>query len=138
VGLAFFSYNRVAQFSDSDAAGIIHFSRIACFVEEAEHSFLERAGYPIQIQNPDAYRWPRVAYKATFHLPVLPFETLRIELYPGHVGNSSILWKWTVWKKNFSDPVIVGEMKTVCCLQSGGQIEKASLPDDLRALLLNP
>lgn len=135
--MAFYSYNRVAHFSDSDAAGIIHFSRIACFVEEAEHSFLERAGYPIQLQNPEAYRWPRIQFQATFNRPILPFESVRVDLNPGLVGNSSILWKWSIWKQNISDPLVVGEMKTVCCRQRGGQIEKTRLPDDLRALLLS-
>ncbi|MEX2607467.1 MAG: acyl-CoA thioesterase [Kiritimatiellia bacterium] len=135
--MAVFSYKRIAQFSDTDAAGIVHFSRIACFVEEAEHSFLERAGYPIQMLNQDTFRWPRVQYKATFNRPVFPFESLSVDLYPGHLGKSSILWKWKIRKKNVSDPAAFGEMKTVCCRQSGGQLEKAPLPDDLRALLLS-
>lgn len=135
--MAFYSYSRMAQFSDSDAAGIVHFSRIACFVEEAEHSFLEGAGYPVQLQNPEAYRWPRVQFQASFNRPILPFETVSVELYPGYVGTSSILWKWSIWKKNIPDPMMVGEMKTVCCFQRGGRIEKARLPDDLRALLLS-
>jgi acyl-CoA thioesterase FadM len=135
--MAFYSYDRVAQFSDSDAAGFIHFSRLACFVEEAEHAFLARSGYPVQVQNPEAYRWPRIQFQANFNCPIFPFDSIRVDLQPGQVGKSSVLWKWTIWKDQVDSPAAGGEMKTVCCQLRNGQIEAVPLPDDLRALLLS-
>lgn len=136
--MAFFFYDRTTQFSESDAAGIIHFSKIACYVEEAEHHFLAKAGFPVNLQDLSSCRWPRVNYKCSFSHPILPFQSIRITLAPIYVGKSSINWSWLIVDKVSGSGLCKGEMKTVCCKQEGERLEVCPLPEDLRKQLFTP
>lgn len=135
--MASFDYDRLTQFSESDAAGIIHFSKIACYVEEAEHAFLESAGFPVEIHNPKALRWPRVFYKAEYGLPILPLQKITVQINSIYVGRSSVNWKWYILSENKKSTLCEGEMKTVCCILRDGKIEVCPLPDDLRSVLFS-
>lgn len=135
--MAFFTYDRITQFSECDAAGVIHFSKIACFVEEAEHAFLFYAGYPIELFDPNAYCWPRVNYTASYTSPLLPFTKICVSLQPLQVGTSSVNWGWQITDLKQKNSFCEGEMKTVCCLRKNGKMETNSLPDDLRIKLLS-
>lgn len=130
--MAFYSYDRRTHFSESDAAGIIHFSKYACFVEEAEHAFLGKQGFPIEVHNPARYRWPRVSFSASFDSPIFPLQDIRISLDPRCVGKSSITWRWVIFDKNTMTPLCKGEMKTVCCRLNGNKLDACPLPEELR------
>ena len=130
--MAFFISRRQAQFADSDAAGVIHFSRIAVYVEEAEHLFLQQQGYPIDLVSPEAFHWPRIKYSASYMRPIQPFESIKIELAPRRVGTSSITWRWLILKAEDDQEVAQGEMKTICCKLQDGSMKTHPLPEDLR------
>lgn len=133
--MSFFVYRRKTRFAESDAAGIIHFSRIAQFVEEAEHAFLEQEGFPVWDSSTDAFRWPRVSYSATYSCPVFPMETVLIELDPVRIGKSSITWGWSLWREEPREECARGEMKTVCCRMEQGGLVSAPIPENLRDAL---
>jgi acyl-CoA thioesterase FadM len=133
--MAYFIAQRQTQFAESDAAGIIHFSRLAVYVEEAEHLFFQKEGLPINLKNPESYRWPRVRYSANYLHPVFPMEMIQIELNPVRVGTSSITWQWEIWRQERSEQAAKGEMKSVCCKWSDGQILPHALPEGLRTKL---
>lgn len=134
--MAHFFYQRISQFAETDAAGIIHFSHIACYAEEAEHAFLKHAGYPIEMHNIQGYRWPRVKYTAHYLKPVLPFEPLVVMLRSGRVGRTSILWHWTLFDRKQETVFSHGEMKSICCLADAAGIHPCMIPDNLRQHLL--
>ena len=71
-----FVLKRRASFAECDPAGILHFSRVACWVEEAEHAFLAQAAFPIDLHAKDALLWPRVSFEVEYHGPILlPFAS---------------------------------------------------------------
>lgn len=133
--MAFFTAYRKATFADSDAAGIIHFSRFAVYVEEAEHLFLQKEGFPLLPRNPEALRWPRIRFQAEYLRPVFPLEDIQIELNPHRVGTSSITWHWKIYRQGSFELSARGEMKTVCCKLDHGQTAPCPLPESLRNLL---
>ncbi len=130
-----FHYDRLTQFAESDAAGIIHFSCLARYVEEAEHAFLSNAGFPIAIHDPRSLRWPRVSFKANYIRPFLPFQQIRVILNPIYVGRSSINWKWSMLLSKSSDVSCEGEMKVVCCVLKAGKLDASPLPPALKKKL---
>lgn len=136
--MASFYYDRLPQFAESDAAGIIHFSNIARYVEEAEHAFLRNAGFPVMVHDPRSLRWPRVIYTANYARAFLPFQKIRVILHPLHVGRSSINWKWSISSPQSEEVFCDGEMKVVCCILKGGKLESCFLPKPLRAKLIKP
>ena len=100
-------YQRRVQFADTDAAGVVHFSRILCYAEEAEHDLLAGLGIPLL----DGGGWPRVHVVCDYIAPAKFGELLRISISPKRVGASSILWSFSL---SCDDKMIAhGEMKAV-------------------------
>lgn len=131
--MAVFSFSRQTSFADSDAAGLIHFSRLACYVEEAEHAFLQKAGIGLGFSDPEALRWPRVQFSADFLKPIRPFETVEVLLLGAEAGNSSLRWTWEI--QAGEEVVARGEMKTVCCREEHGRMRSFPLPEAVRTLV---
>jgi acyl-CoA thioester hydrolase len=124
-----FVYPRRSTFAESDAAGVIHFSRIACYVEEAEHAWLESKGFPIALEE-GALAWPRVAFQASFQQPIRPGQPLQVELNLSAQGRSSLTWFWRILQSG-GTVAAEGSMKTVCCRIREGKLESTPLPSGL-------
>lgn len=88
-------YQRRVQFADTDAAGVVHFSRLLCYVEEAEHALLEKLGIPLFGNG----GWPRVRVECDYSAPLRMGEEVDIVMEPAELGTSSILWRFTVRKQ---------------------------------------
>jgi acyl-CoA thioesterase FadM len=65
-----FEYARVVQFSETDLAGIVHFSAYFRYMEEAEHALWRAAGLSVAR---DDLHWPRVSASCEYASP-LRFE----------------------------------------------------------------
>lgn len=59
-------YSRRIQFSETDAAGVVHFSRLATLVEEAEHDWFIACGVAPFSRD---FGWPRVEFHIRYHAP---------------------------------------------------------------------
>ncbi len=57
---------RRVQFHETDAAGVVHFSRYFVYVEEAEHALWRAAGLSIHPRQADV-GWPRVHASFDYH-----------------------------------------------------------------------
>lgn len=134
--MAFFTAQRNARFAESDAAGVIHFSCFALYVEEAEHDLLATLGFPVQLRGTEALHWPRVSFEASYTGPLLPFEKVQVELDPEEVGERSIFWAWKILKTSDGEEVAAGSMKTVCCRSSASGLTSTPLPADLKTALM--
>lgn len=100
-------YQRRVQFADTDAAGVVHFSRILCYVEEAEHELFLKLAIPLL----EGGGWPRVHVECDYTAPAKPGDVLSVSLSPAKLGHSSILWAFAVTCDG-SD-VAQGSIKTV-------------------------
>ena len=67
-----FRYPRRVQFAETDQAGIVHFSWMFRYMEEAEHALWRAAGLSVAAPGSDI-GWPRVAAAFDFRSP-LRFE----------------------------------------------------------------
>src|SRR3569832_2342650 len=63
---------RRVQFSETDTAGIVHFSNFFRYFEDAEHALWRDAGLSIHPGH-SPIEWPRVAASCQYHRP-LRFE----------------------------------------------------------------
>src|ERR671925_497130 len=67
-----FRYHRRVQFAETDMAGIVHFSWMFRYMEEAEHALWRAAGMSIaSVENSTG--WPRISAAFEFRSP-LHFE----------------------------------------------------------------
>ncbi|MFR1411222.1 MAG: acyl-CoA thioesterase [Akkermansia sp.] len=84
-----------------------HFSRLLCLVEEVEHEYLRSRGGG---SFPDC-GWPRVLVEVDYSSSAGLGDWLSIELSLGHVGSSSLEWKFAVFHSE--RPVMQGRYVVV-------------------------
>jgi len=110
-------YQRRVAFADTDAAGVVHFSRILCYVEEAEHSLLSELGIPLM----DGGGWPRVHVECEFLAPIKPGYELEVVISPAQLGNSSVTWQFSVIHS--AQTMAQGKVKSLRVDHSGKPVE---------------
>ena len=123
-----FLYQRHVAFADTDAAGVVHFSRLLCYVEEAEHALLAELGIPVMGEG----GWPRVLVECTYFAPLGPEDDVEVILIPDKIGRSSVCWNFAVLRDG--QDMAKGLVKTV---RVGADGKSAELSDDWRDLLAN-
>jgi acyl-CoA thioester hydrolase len=124
-----YNYTHTCQtrFADSDAAGVIHFTRLLCYVEEAEHAALASLGLPIILSAHDALHWPRVTVNAEYLGPVYPLQDITVKLSLEKVGGTSLVWGWEILTS--TSCAARGSLKTVCCRNESGVLAPVPIPD---------
>jgi acyl-CoA thioester hydrolase len=134
-----FHTSRLVEFSDTDMAGIMHFSAFFRYMEAAEHELLRSMGFSVYSEiDGHAVSFPRVAASCIYHSPAKCEDMLDIDVSVGRVGSKSITYSFA-----FSDAgreVATGEMTSVCCRVDHGQPPismpiPSALADKLRSLV---
>ena len=101
------TYQRRVHFADTDAAGVVHFSTILCYAEEAEHDLLASLDIPLLKDG----GWPRVSVHCDYLAPLKAMDLVDVSLSIERIGESSLTWAFTI---NAGDKqVAVGTMTSV-------------------------
>ncbi len=132
---AFVATRRV-EFSDTDAAGIMHFAAFFRLMEQAEHELLRSVGLSVVMQDAGGkMSWPRVAAKCDFRSAARFEDVLQIEVQIVRLGTRSI----TYGHRFFRDGQLLadGQITAVCCRVAEGQLPEsmpmpAALAEKLR------
>ena len=106
-----FTQRRRVTFSETDLAGIMHFSNFFKFMERAEHAFFRSLDLsvwenPERIPPDERVHWPRVHAACDFHAPLRFEEEARVELFVEEVRTRAIRYLIRVWK---ADGELAGE-----------------------------
>ena len=126
------------QFSDTDMAGIMHFSNFFKFMERAEHAFFRSLELSVwdAPKDPSEQRvgWPRVHASCDFHAPLRFEEEARVELFVEEVRKRAIRYLIRVWK---ADGELAGEGRmAAACVQKDpttGQMRAVEIPERIRS-----
>jgi len=131
------AYRRHAHFAETDAAGVVHFTHLLQYAEEAEHALMRSIGFPVWAGEVggQVLRWPRVGCSASFRNPAHFGDDLRVEVAVKSLGRSSLAFSWWIFLEEGDLPIAEGETQTVACLQEGGRLRSVEIPDDLRKAL---
>ncbi len=105
---------RKVEFSDTDMAGIVHFSRLIVFMENAEHAFIEALGASVHMDHDGVHLgWPRVAVEAQFKSPARFNDIVDIHLRVLRKGSKALTYGFTIC---VGDRLVgTGTMTSVCC-----------------------
>ena len=115
-----FHTSRMVEFSDTDMAGIMHFSAFFRYMEAAEHELLRSMGFSVYSEiDGDVVSFPRVAAKCEFHSPARCEDVLDIDVAVRRVGTKSVTYGFAFSQKGRD--VATGEMTSVCCRVPHGQ-----------------
>jgi YbgC/YbaW family acyl-CoA thioester hydrolase len=135
-----FRYARRVQFAETDLAGIVHFSWMFRYMEEAEHAAWRAAGLSIA-EKGGGLGWPRVAASFEFRNPLHFEDEFEVLVRLADVGSRSLRYEHTIVR---ADVVIgSGHITTVCVHKTaGGSMRASEIPADivarLRALFHTP
>jgi 4-hydroxybenzoyl-CoA thioesterase/acyl-CoA thioester hydrolase len=125
VSTAFVTTRRV-EFSDTDAAGIMHFAAFFRLMEQAEHELLRSVGLSVIEHDADGMlSWPRVSAKCDFSAAARFEDVLEIEVRIARLGERSVTYAHRFLKSGQS--LASGEITAVCCRLRDG-LPPQSLP----------
>jgi YbgC/YbaW family acyl-CoA thioester hydrolase len=132
-----FRYARRVQFGETDMAGIVHFSWMFRYMEEAEHAAWRAAGLSIAEKDGEL-GWPRVAASFDFRSPLRFEDEFEVVVRLLEVGTRSLQYEHMIIKGQVL--IGTGRIKTVCTrTNADGSLRAAEIPAEvigkLRAVL---
>ena len=119
-------YHRRVEFADTDMAGVVHFSWIARYMEEAEHALWREAGLSIvPIESPLGF--PRVAVSINFKAPLFFENEFDVLVRITAISARSISYSHTVTRGDTT--IATGTMTAVCTSKrSDGTMQATPIP----------
>ena len=130
-----FTYRRRVQFAETDLAGIVHFSVMFLYMEEAEHAMWRAAGLSIADPTSDL-AWPRLSASLEFRNPLRFEEEFDVRLQISALKTRMIEYACTIVR---GEVMIARGTMTAACARKGldGTMKAAELPSDVVQRLKN-
>jgi acyl-CoA thioester hydrolase len=127
-----FTYNRRVHFSETDMAGIVHFSTYFRYMEEAEHALWRAAG--LRVENIEKTGgWPRVSATFDYKSPLRFDDEFEVAVRIGRVTRRSFRYDFTFAR---GDVLIgSGSITAVCGTKEGGRLRAVDVPGEMIARL---
>ena len=124
---------RRVQFHETDAAGIVHFSRYVLYMEEAEHALWRAAGMSIAPPG-GSVGWPRTAISFEYHRPLHFEEEFDVLLRIVAIEERKIRYSCTLLRGETR--IATGTM-TIASItrEPGGPMRGVAIPQDVRERL---
>ena len=127
-----FRTQRFVEFSDTDMAGIVHFSAFFRYMESAEHALLRSLGLSVfqKLDGDHSLSFPRVNAQCDYHAPVRCEDQLEIAVSVKRLGDKSVTYQFAISRG--SDAVATGRMTSVCCrIEPGEPPVAVTLPEEI-------
>ena len=134
-----FTQIRTVEFSETDMAGIVHFSNFLRWMESAEHAFLRSLGYSVHARDEDGVAgWPRVKVECEYFKPVRFEDVIEVLLRVEEVRNRSVRYGFRVRVAGASDDAARGMVIAVYARvdAASGRLDAVAIPEELRRKLV--
>jgi acyl-CoA thioester hydrolase len=117
------------QFSETDAAGIVHFSCFFRYMEDAEHALWRENG--LRIHQADApIGWPRVATAFEFHRALKFEQEFDVTIRVAEIGKRTISYTCEITQD--SQRIATGTLKIACVNKlPDGTMKSTEIPEDI-------
>jgi acyl-CoA thioester hydrolase len=134
-----FKVTRRVEFSETDLAGIMHYSNFFRFMETAEHGFYRSLGFSVVMPETDPrLGWPRVHAECDFRKPLRFEDMVEIHLLVVKKGNKAITYQFRFRKLNEEPPVEVARgLITIVCVAhtKEGKMSSVAIPPEIGKLI---
>jgi len=129
---------RRVEFSETDMAGLVHFSNYFRYMETAERDFFETNGLQLIRSEPgDLAGWPRARAECKFAAPLRFGDTVEIHLAVKAIKDRSIDYQFRIFcKKKDGSRVQAAKahMSTVFTkIDKNGDLKSMNIPPEVRA-----
>jgi len=132
-----FKITRRVEFSETDMAGIVHFSNYYRYMEAAEHGFFRSLGFSIVTQETDPpVGWPRVHASFDFKHPLHFEDEFEVHLLVSEKRSRSLTYLFKINRLGGDEPVecATGRLTVVCVIKNEqGKMAAAPIPADVSA-----
>ena len=126
-----YKVRRRVEFSETDMAGIVHYSNFFRYMEAAEHEFFRSLGFSIARSQVDPpLGWPRVHAQCDYTHPLHFEDEIEIHMLVNQKRSKSLSYQFRIRKINISPPVEVarGSLTVVCVQHHDGKMSAATIP----------
>ncbi len=134
-----FRTRRFVEFSDTDMAGIAHFSSFFRYMESAEHELVRSLGLSVfhVVDEAHTLSFPRVSVQCDYKSPAWCEDELDIAISIERLGKKSITYTFEFTRGDddqVTTHVATGRITCVCCqLEPGRPPFAVELPEELAA-----
>ncbi len=136
-----FSWERRVEFCETDAAGIVHFSSLVIYMEQAEHALLRSLGLSVAhsaTSAPDSttwknVSWPRVRVECNFLSPAKFEDIVSLDVFLSALGKKSVTYQHRLFIGTRA--IATGSMTSVCCKRENGTLVGQEIPAEIRDAL---
>lgn len=132
-----FKAQRRVEFSDTDMAGIMHYSNFFRFMETAEHAFYRSLGFSVVEPNLNPrVGWPRVHASCDYHKPLRFEDLVEIHLLVTEKRTKALSFQFRFRKLNGDavQEVARGALTIVCVSHApDGSMKAVPIPDEISA-----
>ena len=127
-----FEITRGVEFSETDLAGIMHFSNFFRFMEAAEHAFFRSLGFSVAPSR-DGLKLclPRVHAECDYAVPLRFEDEVRVRLLVERKGRRSLTYQFRFSRSDrlTTQEVARGRLTVVCAeRQADGSLKAVPLP----------
>jgi acyl-CoA thioester hydrolase len=121
-----FTIIRRVEFSETDAAGIVHYSNFFRYMEACEHAFFRSQGTSI-VDKSSGVGWPRVHVSCDYRNPLYFEDEFTIALRVTGKTRKSLTYEFVFEKGNIG---IAEGVLTVCCVRrdEAGEMRATDIP----------
>ncbi len=136
-----FRITRTVEFSETDMAGIMHFSNFFCWMEACEAAFYRALGLPLISFVPgNVVGWPRVKASCEYKSPLRFNDVIEVRLLIKEVRTKAVLFVFQFRKVDagrvLPDVLAQGEIAAVCVTSDAtGRMIAQPIPADVKAKL---
>lgn len=123
---------RRVEFSETDLAGIMHFSNFFRFMESVEHDFYRRLGLKLVTECTDgsSIGWPRVSAACDYKRPLKFEDEVDVTLKVAKKTEKAITYEFSFTKKGETEEVAHGTLTVVCCSFRNGKVQATLIPKE--------
>ena len=130
-----FKVIRRVEFSETDLAGIMHYSNFFRFMETAEHAFFRSLGFSIVTsQTNPPVGWPRVHASCDYHSPLRFEDEVEIHLLVEQKKSKALTYQLRFSKLigTTRTEVARGRLTVVCIIKDAeGKMIAAHIPAEI-------
>jgi acyl-CoA thioester hydrolase len=131
-----FKVTRRVEFSETDMAGIMHYSNFFRFMETAEHGFYRSLGFSVVMPETDPrLGWPRVHAECDYKKPLRFEDLVEIQLLVKEKRTKAISYLFRFRKlSEQSEPIEVARgVLTIVCVAHfpDGTMKSVSIPPEI-------
>ena len=128
-----FKIQRRVEFSETDMAGIVHYSNFFKYMETAEHAFYRSIGHSVVMRDTDpALGWPRVHAECDYFSPLRFEDLVEVHMLVKEKKDKAVTYMFRFYKVNGERAEVArGILTAVCVTHTADGMKAAPIPKHL-------